>query len=128
MTHFNYKAMPTIDTNYRYHTEGVEFFNQLYGVYITPLVINSPRAGTTHTCPYRISYKKPGTHWPSPAHAWLENRITELSLSSAESLNLQSGISLLASCSICYLIHCSVINFSDTKSPKQYQYKLKTAQ
>ena len=47
----------------------------MYGVHITLLVINSFMSGHTHTHTdnlHRINFKKPGTCWHRPVHAWFK--------------------------------------------------------
>ena len=59
--------MPTNDNNYNNcHITAIEVFNQSYGVYIMPLVINSLRGRHTNTHILMFTdkgnSKKPGSH------------------------------------------------------------------
>ena len=82
MTCFNSKAMPTNDNNYSCHKSCSTCFNQSYGVYIIPLVINSFGADT-HTYTIKHAYqlpefKKPGQRTPDMAKAIHRNGVEYL--------------------------------------------------
>ena len=64
MTHFNFKATPTKDIDQSCHLKVVELvYNRLYGIHITPLVINSLGVGThTHTHTYTHIYTHTHAH------------------------------------------------------------------
>ena len=65
--HFNSKGMPTNDTKYTAILKLLRLFNQLYGVHVMPIVINSLGADT-NTCMHidfldESNFKKSGTSW-----------------------------------------------------------------
>ena len=77
--HMDNKVTPTDNTDYNYHIKPYNLFNQSYGVYITPLVINSLRSGHTDTHRHTQIHTDTHRHTHTSIQTFVERSTSEKS-------------------------------------------------